>query len=118
MFKRFSLLAVGLLSTACYAVPPSYTVTWGVPTQNTDSTTIVGAITYQLYVGPSGQEVKYKTPVTAPPYVLVPTPAAGQTCVQVTATVNGVESALSPEVCAVVPVAKPNPPAPVTASVK
>jgi hypothetical protein len=100
------------------ATPATYTVTWSAPTQYTDNSTIAGAITYQLYVGASGQEVKYKTPVTAPPYVLVPTPAPGQTCVQVTATVNAVESARSTEVCATVVSPAPKSPTSVTATVK
>ena len=112
-------LAVG--ATVALAATPTYTVTWSAPTKYTDQTTIAGAITYQLYVGPSGQEVRYKTPVTAPPYVLVPTPGPGQTCVQVTSTVNGVESIRSPEVCATVPLPPPiipNPPSNVAATVK
>ena len=117
------IVTVGdVLTTSAHgATTPTYTVTWSAPTKYTDQTTIAGAITYQLYVGASGQEMRYKTPVTAPPYVLVPTPGPGQTCVQVTATVNGVESIRSAEVCATVPLPPPiipNPPSNVTATVK
>jgi hypothetical protein len=110
-----------LWSRAHAVTTPTYIITWSAPTRYTDQTTIAGAITYQLYVGASGQEMRYKTPVTAPPYVLVPTPGPGQTCVQVTSTVNGVESIRSPEVCATVPLPPPiipNPPSNVTATVK
>lgn len=103
----FALLAL-LSVTAAQAATPVVTVTWTRSTTYTDSTPIVNPVTYQLYVGATGAEVAYKTPVASPPYVLVPTPAPGtQVCVQVTATVDAVESARSPEVCTVIPKATP-----------
>lgn len=120
--KRILLLVAALLAasaaSAVSAAAPAFTVTWAAPTQYTDGTTIVGAITYQMYVGAKGAEVKYKTPVTASPYVLVPTPGPGETCVYVTATVASVESAPSAEVCGTVAATAPKPPSVVAATVK
>lgn len=110
-------LTAGLVSAQA-AAPSAFTITWIPPTQFVDGTILTGAVTYQMYVGVTGKEVAYKTPVTSPPYVLVPTPAAGtSTCVQVTATVNGVESARSAEVCATVPFTAPNIPTAVAVTV-
>lgn len=117
MKKISALLALAI--SAAFAAALTSTITWTPPTTNTDGTVISGPITYQLYVGAKGAEVKYKTPVTSPPYVLVPTPAPGtQVCVQVTATANGVESAPSAEVCAQIPQSIPNPPSNVTITLK
>lgn len=103
MKKIVILLLMGLcLRQAEAQTPQTVTVTWGKISTYTDGTAIPAAspITYQLYVGASGSEVAYKTPVTSPPYVLNPTPAPGTSfCVQVTATVGGVESVKSAEVC-------------------
>lgn len=117
MKKISALLAFGI--SVALAAALTTTVTWTSPTTNTDGSAITGPITYQLYVGPKGAEVKYKTPVTSPPYVLVPTPPAGsQVCAEVTATVNAVESAPSAEVCANIPAPTPNPPTNVSITVK
>lgn len=88
------------------ATPPVATITWSRTTTYTDGTVIPATvpITYQVYEGAAGAEVIYKTPVSSPPYVLVPTPAAGTSfCVQVTAIAGGVESDRSPEVCSSIP---------------
>jgi len=113
------LAIVGIVDMiAMAATPQTYTITWTASSQNIDNSPIVGAITYQLYVGPAGQEMKWGNPVTAPPYILSPTPAPGETCVQVTATVNKVESARSLEACATVAPPTPKSPSPVIVSVK
>jgi len=100
------------------ATLPAFTITWSAPTQYTDGTTIAGPITYQVYAGASGQEVKLGNPVTASPYVINPTPAPGTTlCVQVTATVAGIESDRPTEVCGTVP-RQPKGPATTTITIK
>lgn len=109
------LLAFGSLA---HAAPPQFVITWSAPTQFDDGSPLTGGITYQVYVGPPGAEVKYVTPPTAPPLTLSPTPGPGVTCVQVTATVNGRESVRTPEKCATMPSPTPNPPTAVTATVK
>lgn len=113
----FALLA--LLSTNVFsATAPIVTVNWSRPTLNTDGSAITSPITYQLYVGTAGHEVIYKTPVTSPPYILVPTPAPGsQVCVQVTATADSVESAPSAEICKTLPKSTPNAPTAVTITI-
>jgi hypothetical protein len=100
----FGICAI-LMWAAEAATPPTATVTWTKPSLYTDGTAIgTAAVTYQLYVGATGAEVAYKTPVTSPPYVLVPTPTPGTAfCVQVTATVAGVESDRTQEVCSMIP---------------
>ncbi len=113
MIKKSMLALVALvgLSSTQAATPPTVTITWSKVTTNTDNTVITDPVTYQLYVGTSGNEVAFKTPVTSPPYVIVPTPAPGtQVCAQVTATAAGVESTKSVEVCGVVPKPTPNAP--------
>lgn len=121
MRKLFGSLILGLVCAiaVAQASPPAFTVTWTAPTQFTDGTAIVGAITYQLYTGATGKEVKLGNPVTSPPYVINPTPAAGTTlCVYVTATVGGVESAPSGEACGTVPKPTPNGPGTVVITIK
>lgn len=95
------------------------TVSWTAPTKNTDGSAISGAVTYQLYVGASGKEAKLGNPVTAPPYVITPTPAPGTTvCAQITAIANAVESDKTPEACTTIPYPTPNSPSVVTIVVK
>jgi len=112
------IFAVLAIVRVVHAATPAFTVTWSAPTQYTDGTAIAGAITYQVYAGPSGQEVKFGNPVTASPYVINPTPAPGTTlCVQVTATVAGIESDRPTEVCGTVP-RQPKGPATTTITIK
>lgn len=102
-----------------FAATPSWTVTWTAPTTNTDGTAITSPLTYQLYVGATGAEVKNGNPVSAPPYVLSPAPAPGvNTCVQVTAIAAGIESARSKEVCATIPLPVPGTPPTVTCTIQ
>lgn len=117
LIALLTTLAIG--GAQAQAAAPTVTITWSAPTANTDGTALTGALTYQLYVGTKGAEVKYKTPVTSPPYVLVPTPSAGsQVCAQVTATASAVESAPSAEVCTQIPQSTPNAPSNVTITLK
>lgn len=110
------LILLMIFVAAAYAAPPQTTVTWTAPTTNTDSTVISGPITYQLYVGASGQEVAYGKPVSASPYVLAnPAPVPGSNvCAQITAIVAGVESARTLETCVKIPLPVPSPPGKVT----
>lgn len=119
--KRTLCLLLFLLavtgSEAQTATPQQFSITWTAPTANTDGTPISGPISYQLYAGAPGQEVKFGAPVTSPPYLINPVPAAGTTeCVQITAIVAGVESAKTPEICAGIPALSPAPPSNVKCS--
>lgn len=118
IYAFLALLMLGVPVSQAQAAP-QVTVSWVAPSKFTDGTTIAGAITYQLYVGTSGKEAKFGNPVTAPPYVITPTPAAGtQVCVQITATVNATESDKTPEACTTVPYPAPSSPTVVTIVVK
>jgi len=118
-FAFLALLILGVPASQAQAAAPQVTVSWVAPTKNEDGSAISGAITYQLYVGTSGKEAKFGNPVTAPPYVITPTPAAGtQVCVQITAMVGGVESAKTSEACATMPFPTPGSPTVVTIVVK
>lgn len=121
----FALVFIGLAEYSHTLVPlaqaatSQFSVSWSAPTTYEDASKITGAITYQMYVGASGKEVKFGNPVTSPPYVIVPTPAPGvTTCVQVTSTVAAVESKRPTEVCGTVPFPLPNPPATTTITIK
>ena len=119
--KTIALLTLFLSAAvlAQAASPPTVTVAWVAPTQNTDGTAINGALTYQLYVGASGKETSFGSPVSASPFVITPTPAPGSNvCVQVTAIANGVESARSTEACTTIPYPTPNFPAVITIVIK
>lgn len=121
MKKLILLLMVGLLVPLSEAqgAGVAYTLTWTAPTLNTDGSSITGAITYQVYTGATGKEVKFGNPVTSPPYVVTPTPAAGTTlCAYVTATVGGVESAPSTEACGTIPKSTPNAPGTLIITIK
>ena len=114
----WALLPLLFWAIPAQAAAPTFTITWMPPTQYEDGSPLTAALTYQMYVGASGKEVAYKTPVTSPPYVLVPTPAAGtRICVQVTAIANGVESTRTQEVCSTVPFLAPSFPISVTVTV-
>jgi hypothetical protein len=112
-------LAYCFVGTVNAQAPSAFAVTWSAPLLMSDGTKIATPITYQVYLGPTGQEKVFGTPVSAPPYVIKPTPTPGvATCVQVTAIVGGVESARTPEACATVPLPPPNPPTSVTVTIK
>lgn len=116
----FFLISALFLTMAEAQGAPQFTVTWTAPTAYTDGTLIgTAAITYQLYSGASGAEVKLGNPVTSPPYVITPAPAPGKPlCVQVTAIVNGVESVKSAEACGTMPYPAPNSPTVITITIK
>jgi len=126
--KAFKLSLIGLViilvthfASAQGTTPPQFTITWVGPTNYIDGTPIgTAAITYQLYAGAgSGKEAKLGSPVTSPPYVITPSPSPGTNeCVQITAIVNGVESAKSAEACATMPFPAPTSPTVVTITIK
>lgn len=115
----FAVLLLALLPLAHAVTPPQFTVSWTAPVNNTDGSVISGAITYQMYagVGP-GKEVKLGTPVSSPPYVITPVAPGTNECVQVTAIVNGVESAKSAEACSTMPLPSPNSPTIITITIR
>lgn len=115
--KYFLVVWLLVCGAVAHAAAPQLVITWSAPTQFTDGTPLQGGITYQVYVGPAGNEVKVATPPQAPPLTLSVI-APGVTCVQVTATVNGRESARTPEKCVTILAPAPNAPTAVTATVK
>lgn len=120
---KFRTWVYALVALLCWsqvlAAGPSVNITWAAPTANADGTAITGALTYQLYSGASGAEVKTGTPVSASPYVLSAGLTPGKSiCVQLTAIANGVESDKTPEACATVPFPKPKSPTTVTVTIK
>lgn len=121
MLKRLLFLVAMLpMLVQAQATTPQFVVTWTPPTTNTDGTLITLPISYQLYTGPAGKEVKTGNPVTAPPYVVNnPAPLPGQTlCATITATVNGQTSVQTAEACGTIPFATPNPPTTVIITIK
>lgn len=119
------ILSILALLTFCapvvqaQAATPVVTITWVAPTQNVDLTPITAPLTYQLYIGKSGAEVKSGSPLAATSFTLTPSPAPGtQVCVKVTAIANGVESAQSGEACATMPFPAPNSPTVVSIVIK
>ncbi len=105
------LLALLLLSSVASAGQAVLTIT--PPTLNTDGSTIIGQITYNVYKGAQGQAVKplLVTGLTATTYTALNLTAGTTTCFNVTANVVGeTESAYSNEVCKTIPPTNPNPP--------
>ena len=98
--KRLAFLSIALIAAAVvYAA--THTASWTAPTTNTDSSTISVPLTYNVYEGLKGAEVKTQSGVTA----LAAT--VNGPCVEVSAVEAGNEGQLSNEVC-LPPV--PNPP--------
>lgn len=104
------LLPFALLLLTAVAVAASLTASWTAPTQNTDGTAITAPLTYNLYTGAKGAEVKTQANLTATQATIAGLTAGAQTCATVTAVANGVESAQSAEVCATPAFPTPNPP--------
>lgn len=98
---------------ASVALAATLTGAWTPPTANTDGSTIAAPITYNTYIGASGAEVLVGAGLTTASTTA--SVAAGATaCLQVTAVVNGVESARTTEVCKTEPFPTPNAPTNVT----
>ena len=119
MKKLIALLALMILSFAAQAqtcvtgasgVAPTASITFVAPTSNTDTTPIVGPLTYNVYQSSaSGAEVKVASALKGSP-ITVSTGLAPQTTVFFKISVtdaNGNESALSNEVCKTFPASVP-----------
>lgn len=87
-----------LVASATVAAATALTATWVAPTMNVDGSTISGAVTYNVYSGAKGAEVKTASGLTTTTAQIAGT-AGTALCVQVTALVNSQESARTPEVC-------------------
>lgn len=115
---KFVLLLVltGLFGVA-QAATPQLTIDFKPPTLNADGTPIgAAALTYQVYLGASGKEIKYGAPIASGPYTVNLGLTPGQTvCVQVSTIANAMESIKSTEACATLP--QPIPTAPTTVTV-
>lgn len=105
MWKQIS--AVILLSLVCGLAHGAQKcnsseacVSWRAPTQNTNGTSITGAITYRVISGTlSWQTTALEIKLTGLP--------RGLRCFRVVAVVNGVESAASSEACKTIRFAGP-----------
>lgn len=110
-----ALVLTGLFGVA-QAVTPQLTIDFKAPTLNVDGTPIGGSLTYQVYLGASGKEIKYGAPIASSPYTFNLGMTPGQTvCAQVSTIANAVESIKSTEACATLP--QPTPTAPITVTV-
>lgn len=131
MFKKLSIvptlmilltlaMVLAIAPTAAHAATPTVTLTWNPVTSNVDTTIpLAGPVTYNVYTGAAGAETQLKTGLTAALYILPTTPAAGQTvCAQVTAVVQGVESAKSNEACGTIQFPTPGSPTVVVITIK
>ena len=113
------VVLVGCSSRAQTAVNPA-TWSWTAPSTFADGTTIpsTDTITYNLYVGTAGKASEATTPVqtgiTATTVTTSGYAAGAVVCGEVTAVVNGVESARSNEACKTFPDV-PSPPTNLTA---
>lgn len=96
--KKFLIGALALFPVLVFAAV-TLSVKWAAPTTYTDGTTISDPITYNVYVGATGAEVKSQSALTATQATIAAT-ANVQQCATITAVVNGVESAQSAEGCA------------------
>ena len=107
--KRKIFAGLAGLSLIGAAVAATLTATWTAPTTNTDGSPITAPLTYNVYSGASGAEVRTQSGLTVTTQAL--TAAAGvKQCVQVTAVANDLESARTPEVCATPSFSVPNAP--------
>lgn len=115
--KRAIMFALSWLAAVAVAqaVGNTATITWGPPTGNTDGTALAGTITYNIYQGAKGAEVKTASGVSGTSFTVSTGLADGTTvCWYVTAVEGGQESAPSAEACKTFPPAVPLPPSSVT----
>lgn len=118
MLKKLIPLILLILPFAAHAqcingasgVAPSATISFTVPTTNTDGTPLVGPLTYNVYQSTtSGGETKAASALKGSP-ITVTTGLAPKTTVYFKISVtdaNGQESALSNEVCKTFPASVP-----------
>lgn len=120
MKKLIALLALMVLPFSVHAqtcvtgasgVAPTASITFVAPTTNTDGTTVVPPLTYNVYQSTSsGSEVKVASALKGSP-VTVTTGLTPKTTVYFKVSVtdaNGNESALSNEVCKTFPASVPS----------
>ena len=113
--KSFALLILCVFAPALRAqsATTQVTLSWTVPTQNTDGTSISGTISYNLYeaTSSSGPWTKVQGELAATTEQLS-TIAAGN-CFAITAVVAGIESGMSSAAC----IEQPKAPTALTTSV-
>ena len=100
--------ALSLMASIAYG--GTATLNWVAPTTNTDGSAITGAISYKVYGAAQGSTKALLATVSALTWQHTNAPNGTTQCYQVTATVNGAESARSVESCKLIPVPVPNPP--------
>lgn len=99
------------------AQQPTVTLNWTLPTLRTDGSTITGALTINLYVGLSGNEVAAGS-TTGTTTTLSGNWGGTTQCFKISASeAGGGTSALTNEVCATFPLASPNSPTGLTVTV-
>ena len=100
------LLSFGMVVAHAQTVSRTATITFSKPTQYTDGTTIASGtvVTYNVYQGAKGSTSKPKVAtITSTATTISAGLQPGETCWQVTAVANGVESAMSNEGCKTFP---------------
>lgn len=113
MRKVLLTLLLAATIAVAQAAGPSATLTWVPPTTNTDGTPITGALTFNVYQGPTGAEstTPVQTGLSGTSATITAGLADGTTvCFKVTAVEGGQESAKSNEACKTFPAATPNSP--------
>lgn len=96
------LLLFGAVQLAFAQTPRSATITFTRPTAYTDGTTLPSTVTvtYSVYQGAKGSTTKAKVgTITSTATTITSGLQPGETCWQVSAIANGIESALSNEGC-------------------
>lgn len=102
MTKLIAALLLVFAVTASAQTPRTATITFTRPTQYTDGTTIAAevAVTYNVYQGAKGSTTKAKVgTITSTATTITSGLQPGETCWQVSAIANGIESQLSNEAC-------------------
>lgn len=100
-YLTMAMLAAFVVSIAQAQEPRTATITFTRPAQYTDGTDIAAAtvVTYNVYQGARGSTKTQVATITATATQINTGLAPGETCWQVTAVANGVESGLSNEGC-------------------
>lgn len=104
-FQALTLLLV-ITSVIAQTVTTSISLGWTAPTQNTDGSSISGALAYQVYQGPkAGPFVAVGSPVSTTTEIITSASAGNCFTVSTSETIGAstTVSALSPTVCAEIP---------------
>lgn len=97
-----ALMLFGLVHYAFAQTPRTATITFTRPTQYTDGSALGSAVvvTYKVYQGAKGSTTKpVVATITSTATTVTSGLQPGETCWQISAVANGVESALSNEAC-------------------